>query len=133
MKFYKAILHTGGKTAEQIRDRNREWNFSDIEIDNILKFYSLFDGLKVVVVHDSKNEDATLISWSEADGARVKEAIYTLEQDPFMGTYINQREEFDHDWDLGCYSMDGAIVFQKAEFGLLDEICNSSIDQEATE
>ena len=123
MKLFKAKLHTGGKTREQIVDKFQAGVVpSEKEISESIAYYNLLDGATVIVTDHFKSEGYILVHWPEEEHSRMKEAIYLLEQDALFGMYIDQRDEFDADWDAGDYSPDGTICFDAAEVEIIEAI-----------
>ena len=98
----KAILHTGGKTDEQILKGGGMVRVDDIEM--IRAYMDAWDGVEVFVMPSCDGDGYAMVGWDESDveiNARVKEAIYLMEQDPVFGAYFDEREQFDHDWREG--------------------------------
>ena len=121
MKVYKAKLHTGGKTREQIIERNTPlFPMSEAEINQTLEFYNMLDGAVVGV--SELAGDYALVWWPEEEASRSKEANYLAEQDTMFGTYINEREEFDKDWDAGNYAPDASMTFDVADVEIIEEL-----------
>lgn len=84
-----------------------------------------WDGAEVIVrKHEEPYPHYSLIGWDENDceiDRKVKEAIWTMEQDPFVGTYTGDRERFDHDWREGKYEPAAGITFEVEEVDELTE------------
>lgn len=111
MKIYNAILHT-----ENHLDKG----------DKIINdFYKLLDGVKCVV---AENIFASVFSIIGSDDPKYKEAIYLLEQDKMSGSYINERERFDKDWDAGEYFSDESILIEKEFVEIVELIGCMGID-----
>jgi hypothetical protein len=97
MEIQTAMLHTKGL------EHQYEGEVTPNEIAVYKKIYDAMDGEKAIVVpSDGEYHFAGLM-----DEANGKELCYLMEQDPFVGCYIDQREEFDMDYDAGDYSSDG--------------------------
>jgi hypothetical protein len=121
--LYKAKLHTAGKTPEQILKGYDGLTPSDEVVQGIIKAYNLIDGLEVVVSNSFYGKDTyTLIIWNKSDDDKFKEFSYLLEQDPFMGTYVNEREQFDKDWDSEQYEPPGSLSFQKSDVEIIVKV-----------
>lgn len=120
MNIYRATLHTGGKTREQVKQQF-DTPATEKEIDETLEYYNKLDGATVFVT-EGLFKSYDLISWPEEESKRMKEAIYLVEQDSMFGTYIDQREEFDADWEAGNYSPSGILTFDKADVEIIAEI-----------
>jgi len=110
IELFEAILHTGGKTAEKLRVE-----FGDVtedEIQSYIKILDAMDGQKALVATSllDPNEYAYMGLLDETQG---KEVTYLMEQDPMMGCYIDQREQFDRDYDSGNYCPEGVWTLKK--------------------
>lgn len=69
-------------------------------------------------------KEYALIGWDSADSevdAKVKEAIWQMEQDPMVGTYYQDRKAFDEDWMKKEYEPAAAITFNEADVYVLNE------------
>lgn len=121
-KIMKAILHTGGKTDEQILKGGGMVRVDDIEM--IRAYMDAWDGVEVFVRPSCDGDGYAMVGWDESDveiNARVKEAIYLMEQDPVFGAYFDEREQFDHDWREGKYEPAGSISFDDADVEIFEE------------
>lgn len=96
MKVHKAILHTKGLDSQFAGEVSTE------EITVYKLIYDMMDGKEAIVI--PCNGEYHFVGL--ADGKADKELSYQMEQDPFMGCYVDQREEFDRDYDAGEYSRD---------------------------
>lgn len=126
VKMYKAILHVK-KTEEQVREIYKDGigpPATDEEIMNSVKFYDLLDGTTGIVSSDLSlmPGEYAYLGATEEYSEREKEACYLKEQDLFFGTYINQREEFDADWESGNYSPEGTMHLTADEVEIIGEI-----------
>lgn len=99
----RAILHTGGLTAERLKAMWPEAPESDAQ--NWEKVYSMLDGQEALLV-PSFFEQGEYIFIGLKDHERDKEVHYLMEQDSEVGCYIGQRADFDRDYDKGEYSRD---------------------------
>lgn len=117
--LFQAILHTGSETAEQIQTKTPE--LSESEVENWAKVYSLMDGQVALVIPSflSKNE---YILIGLRDRERDREVHYLIEQDPEIGCYINQREEFDRDYNNGEYAPDGNFCLSENQVEIIEEM-----------
>lgn len=70
--------------------------------------YELMDG-EIAYVRKSMAEKGKYIFIGLVDGGKNKDLFYLIEQDSMIGRYIGDWEEFEADWDAGCYEMDGCI------------------------
>lgn len=125
IKPIKAMLHTAGKTDEEILKQSGL--ISPEEIPKARKIIEAWDGIEVIVDATLINEQIqqyALIGWDEQDceiDGRIKEVIYLMEQDPMFGTYVNDRERFELDWAEKRYEPAGSIVFEPEDIEILEE------------
>lgn len=123
MKMIKAILHTAGKTDEQILKQGGI--ISPNEISTFRKILEAWDGVEVYVnraAHSRK--EYTLMGWDEKDhdiNNQVKEALFLMEQDPIVGTYVDNREQFERDWNEREYTPSMSITFAEEDVEILEE------------
>lgn len=124
IKIYRAKMHTAGKTKEQLLK-----DFDGPEPDeqlaqNYIKAFDLIDGIEVFVADGfaTNDNDYSLIGWDDKADPKMKEFIYLMEQDPFMGTYVDKREQFDKDWDSKEYEPPAAIHFEKDDVEILEDV-----------
>jgi hypothetical protein len=110
LELFEAILHTCDVTAEQIRAEAGD--VTDDEIQGYLKILAAMDGQKAIVAPSFSRLDE-YDYMGLLDPAQAKEVAYLMEQDPFMGCYIDQREDFDRDYDSGDYCPDGTWTLKK--------------------
>jgi hypothetical protein len=121
--IFRAKLHTAGKTPEQILRSYGEPLPSEEVVQGIIKAYNLIDGLEVVVSNSFYGKDTyTLIIWNKSDDDKFREFIYLLEQDPFCGTYVNEREKFEKDWDSEEYEPPGSLSLQASDIEIIEEV-----------
>lgn len=124
MKLFEAILHTGNRTRENIKEQSKRENWigqlKEEDINNILESGKHFDGVRVAVMESFySKEQYALGFWNPEDDEKVKEAIYLLEQDEYFGTYVNDREGFDTVWAAGEYEPIGTLNFDKEEVEII--------------
>lgn len=125
IKPIKAMLHTAGKTDEEILKQSGL--ISPEEIPKARKIIEAWDGIEVIVDATLINEQIqqyALIGWDEQDceiDGRIKEVIYLMEQDPMFGTYVDDRERFELDWAEKRYEPAGGIVFEPEDIEILEE------------
>ncbi len=128
METINAVLRTAGKTREQLKEQVVDpETITDAELDNLQRYYDLLDGARVLLMSSYMGKDGTygLVDWHPDDDAKIKEATWLIEQDEWYGTYINQRDEFDRDWDAGHYSPDGIPTFRGSEVEeIVEEVRN---------
>lgn len=94
LKLYEAILHTGGPTAE-----------TEAEDQGYLRVLAAMDGQRAIVAPSLyKPGEYDYLGLIDPDMER--EVAYLMEQDPTTGGYIDQRAQFDLDYDSGAYCPD---------------------------
>lgn len=54
------------------------------------------------------------------NGEKNKELFYMREQDGMIGTYIDDRDRFEKDWDSGEYEPDGNLYLEAKYVELLE-------------
>ncbi len=118
-KIMKAILHTKGKTDEQILKDGGMVRVDDVEM--IRAYMDAWDGAEVYVRPCFDGNGYVVVGWPAEADAKVKEAFYLMEQDPVFGTYIDDREEFDHVWSKGEYEPDGCVSFDEDDVEIIGE------------
>lgn len=111
MTAKKALLNTEFITEEWIRERNKSWKFTQEDIERSLKAKKLLNGQVAILSSETFGLDGAdyPIYGLENDDV-FKEYVWLLEQDPLFGTYIDDRENFDKDWENGDYSPDGVLT-----------------------
>lgn len=117
----KAILHTGGKSDRILMEEGGMVSIKDLPW--LRAVANAWDGVEVRV-KKSQGESYSLVGWNECDceiDARVKEAIWQMEQDPIFGTYCGNREDFEEAWREGKYEPAGGISFMAKNVEILDE------------
>lgn len=116
IELFEAILHTGGKTVERLRAEDP--NVTEDEIQGYIKILGAMDGQRAIV-------STSLCSPDEYgymglyDQTQAKEVAYLMEQDPFVGCFIDQREEFDRVWDSGEYCPDVTWTLKKEQVEII--------------
>lgn len=125
LDIYKAILHTSGKTPEQIREQaeKEKWvgTLSDKDIDDMIKYWNQLDGLEVLV-GEGLSEDYALVYWNPEDDEKVMEAMYLAEQDPIFGNYINDKDGFKEAWKNGEYEPGGTFSIAKEDVEIIEKM-----------
>ena len=111
MECKKALLNTECVNEEWIRARNKDWQFSQEDIDRILKAEKLLNGQIVLLSSETFGLDGADYPIFGLENEEIfKEYVWLLEQDPLFGTYIDDRESFDKDWESDDYSPSGVIT-----------------------
>ncbi|MFT9055554.1 MAG: hypothetical protein ABF449_02855 [Ethanoligenens sp.] len=128
MAIFKARLHTGGKTDEQIRKTNEIGELTAVDIENQKRFWNLLDGMEVYVLpwsasfNDGKYAYIGRVHDEDAD--REKQAFWLMEQDSLFGCFVDQPEEFERVWESGEYVnlSDASINFDAEDVEILEEV-----------
>ncbi|NPC91004.1 hypothetical protein HOO54_23685 [Bacillus sp. WMMC1349] len=122
LNLYKAKLNTSKKTSEQIKNELTGLEPNEEEIQNWLKIYGLIAGVEVIVAKSWSGDGYCLVNWLEKDSGTIKEFFYHLEQDPMFGSYFDEREEFEEDWQSGEYCPACSIVFSDKDVEIIEII-----------
>lgn len=130
LTLYRAKLKTAGKTAEQILASYDGPKPNEEEVGSWIKVFNDLDGLEVVVIESFTGTDYTLASWDLADDEKFMEFVYLAEQDPFFGTYVDEREEFIKDWKSGEYEPQGSLVFAKDDVLILEKLSSNAAKED---
>lgn len=79
ISLYKAVLHTGGRTKENIlkKAKDEKWIgvLTEEDIQDFIKIGDILDGAKVVIAESFDNNDCALIGAQEGYEDKVKEFI----------------------------------------------------------
>lgn len=119
-EIMRAILHTGGKTDEELLKDGGMVSEKDLPL--LKAVAAAWDGAEVYV--QKSGTKYNLVGWKKNDclvDAKVKEAIWQMEQDPVIGTY-DSREEFEADWRDGQYEPAEVISFKEDEVEILKRV-----------
>ncbi|WP_060668234.1 hypothetical protein [Oceanobacillus caeni] len=126
IKLYKARLKTANKTDDQVKTAFEDGigEVTQEDIDLYRESMNLVDGQEVIVTDGLLSPDGyyTLVSWQEKDDNVWREFVYIQEQDPYFGTYADEREEFLADWESGDYSPSGSLTFSKDDVEILETL-----------
>ena len=98
--------------------------FNDISADDPdhqlwRKISEYMDG-EIACVIESSMGDGTYVFLGLKDKEKDKEVHYLMEQDSWVGVYIDDREEFDKDWESGNYEPDGCHYLNPENVELLE-------------
>ena len=96
LEVCKAILHTKGLEAQYAGEVTPE------ELSVYKHIYDMMDGREALV----SISDGEVHFLGLTDGRADKDLSWLMEQDPFVGSYVDDREDFDRDYDAGDYSRD---------------------------
>ncbi|QHI73798.1 hypothetical protein [Aminipila terrae] len=124
--FYEAILKTGNKTSEQLREKalQESWigELTNKDVKEMMEYYNTLDGLKVIVGEAVFGEGYTLIAWGDEADEKIKEAFYLMEQDGYFGAYIDDRERFERDWESKDYDNNAGMNFDKDDVEIISAL-----------
>ncbi|MGY0692645.1 hypothetical protein ACW2QC_07600 [Virgibacillus sp. FSP13] len=123
--FYKARLKTSGKIPEQIKaDYDGELGPapSKEDVQSWIKVYDLISGIELIVMKSPITDGYVPASYDKKDDWKIRDFVYQAEQDPYFGTYINDREEFLEDWKSGDYSPMGSLTFSGDDIEIIEEL-----------
>lgn len=122
LTLYKARLKTSGKSPEQIKSEFEGGvgpEPSETEIQGWIKANDLIDGLEVVVTKNFLGDGFLLASWDKEDDEKIRDYVYQVEQDPFFGTYFNERNGFLKDWKEDEYEPTGSLNFDEKDVEII--------------
>lgn len=111
LKVYRATLHTGCMTAEKLTEK---WG-GEVSLDEIVlyeKIYKAMDGQEAAVVASFEGGEVHFLALT--DRKADKELSYLMEQDPFIGCYIDDRDGFEKEYDSGEYFRDVSFMLDAA-------------------
>lgn len=98
--------------------------FKDIDLDDPdyqlwEKIAAYMDG-EIALVIESSAEDGKYVLLALKDKEKDKELHYMMEQDSRFGIYIDDREQFDKDWDSNDYEPDGCHYLDAENVEILE-------------
>lgn len=105
----------------RLKTLNMFRNFSPDDTDyelwqNITEY---MDGETAIVI-ESSAMDGQYLFLGLKDKEKDRELHYMFEQDSRFGTYIDDREGFDADWDSGDYEPDGCHYLEPENVEILE-------------
>lgn len=116
---YEAYIRTGNKTEEDIKKSGVK---EQEGIKAHLGFYHAAEGAHMFLAQINSDDRYVVIAYKKKeDEEKYKNAMYSLEQDPMVGTYRNDREAFDRDWASESYSPCGAVMFSSDEIEIVEK------------
>ena len=83
------------------------------------KIAAYMDG-EIALVIESSAEDGKYLLLALKDKEKDKELHYMMEQDSMFGLYIDDREQFDKDWDSNDYEPDGCHYLEAENVEILE-------------
>lgn len=127
-KVIRCRLKTGGKTIQEIREKNKGQGMTYRDFENIKKTYDALDGIVLLLsLWDYDHYGSYhLHNWDKADDERMMTAFYYAEQyHPFRGMrpYRNNYEAFKADWTAGTYDPGSAFTFGPADVEEIEVLC----------
>ncbi|WP_313891144.1 hypothetical protein [Psychrobacillus sp.] len=120
-----AILKTGNKTIEDAKNvyEGSIGTVTQADYDNYIQRMAAINGARVLLVEDNMSgENFGVISFHDDSLDKYKEFCYLAEQDPYFGSYENNREEFEKDWSAGDYEFTGMLEVTTSEVEILEEV-----------
>ena len=123
-KYAWCILRTANITEEEI-EAGSVGEFTDSDIENMLKAYRVIDGAKVFIsLEPLRGEDSEypLIGWNDDVDEKMKMFFYYLEQDSFMGCYQDDFERFSKEWYSKEYEQNGCISFKPVNVEIIETV-----------
>lgn len=128
-KTVLAKLKTAHLTAEDVKAQCTFGETSEDDISNWLKCYQFFDGVYVYLTYREGSEYG-LMGWPEESDENVMMAVYHMEQDSLMGTYLNDFERFKRDWESQEYDSDAAITFPAEQVEIIQVLVKKTQSEE---
>lgn len=127
LKIFRAHLRTAGKTVEDIKkiyDGSDGQEPSKEEIQRYINVLNSLEGLEVLVFDRSHlgESDYGLYLWKKEDEERIRELFYEAEQDPYFGSYVNERDDFIKDWETEVYDFGPVPTFDVDDIEIIEEI-----------
>lgn len=90
-----------------------------IDISLWKEIEAFMDG-ETALVMESSMDNGQYVFLGLTDEEKNKELHYMIEQDSFIGVYIDDREGFNEAWDSGEYEPDGCIYLNPENVELLE-------------
>ena len=120
LTIHRVILHTKSMTPEKIAALGGD---NATPEDNALyqKIYQTMDGQEAIVmprIYDSNKMTFCCLTDPEGD----RELSYLMEQDPWLGCYIDDREAFDREYDSGDYGRDVNFILDADLVSIIETI-----------
>lgn len=121
IKILKVKLTTANKTDDQIKEKY-DTEVSQNEIENFKAAFNLVDGLEIGVMPSQFEEGSYVVTgWHENDDHIMREFVYYMEQDPYFGSYVDDREAFLEDWNNNEYEPAGSLSFEEEDIKVLED------------
>lgn len=131
-KVIKCRLKTGGKTIEEIREKNKGEGLTYRDFEDIQRANEQFDGtvLYLSLWDYDKYESYHVYGWENEVDEKFMMGIYYAEQTHPFPRYKGKLEEFIADWKAGDYDPGCAICFDKEDVEEL-EVISEEVKEEA--
>lgn len=111
MAIKEAKLKTVGAFTKEIE--------GTVDLDLWQNIETFMDG-ETALVMESSMGNGQYVFLELKDEEKNKELHYMIEQDSFIGVYIDDREGFNEAWDSGEYEPDGCIYLNPENVELLE-------------
>lgn len=110
-----AIKQARLKTLDMFKDISPD----DSDYQLWEKIAAYMDG-EIALVIESSAEDGRYVLLALKDKEKDRELHYMMEQDGRFGLYIDDREQFDKDWDSNDYEPDGCHYLEPENVEILE-------------
>lgn len=123
-KVIKCRLKTGGKTIEEIREKNRGQGLTYRDFENIQRAYEQFNGVVLYLsLWDYDNYESYHVSgWDDEVDEKMMMGVYYAEQTHPFPRYKDKLQEFITDWKAKRYDPGCAMCFDKEDVEELEVI-----------
>lgn len=115
MELLKAVLHM----ESMMKEIKPNTDFTEDDYKVWIKVYELMDGQTAIVTPNQREGEYIYLGMVERE--IDKEVSYLIEQDPMIGCYIDQREDFERDYDNDEYYPDGSIMLDAKCVEIVEE------------
>lgn len=123
IKLFKLRFKTANKTVDEVKASYGPPIPPQEILEKITEAYRALDGCEVTGgAVKSFPKSYSVYGWNKEDDSKFKEFIYLQEQDELFGSYINDREQFETDWDSKEYEPPASMHFDKSDFEVIEEI-----------
>lgn len=130
-QIVRAVLHTGGREYEKIKQELKGQGFTCKEMKAIVKEGNYFDGLTVYLSkwNWDNHERWHLYNWDDKDDEKIMLGLYQAEQyHPAAAVrYKDNFEKFQKDWQQEEYDPGMTFTFKDSEVEVL-EVLQEEVD-----
>lgn len=136
-EIVRAVLHTGGREYEKIKQELKGQGFTCNEMKAMVREGNYFDGLTLYLSkwNWDNHESWHLYNWDDKDDEKVMLALYQAEQyhPDAAHRYKNDFEKFQKEWKSGEYDPGMTFTFKESEVEVLEVLQEEvdNIDHEA--